>query len=475
MKKLLYPQLALLLLATAACSSDDAPAVPQGDVTLVEAVPQNVDVVAPEQASIPNLEGFSGKMSYAGGQEITYQTLTYSGQRLAFITSIGGTASTVNIPTTLTLKNGDENVNFTVRGFNLNNYEGIGEGIETLRIPGTAARWFSSTAVMRYMTEDDFTQVINQSGDLKKIELGSNFANFCSINGAVYSEDMKTFVCCPRGREGEFVVANGVETIAPYAFTNCRNITRVVLPASIKLISDNAMDFTSSLLAIDILAPQAPKAGESAFGSFARDAQLRVAKGSRPTYFPEEFTAEAPEIPENVIELTAPTANARQNTVEAEAVFIKASNAYVAVAQQYAKALELYRDMIEFYNDSENFNNAGYVARLDKFVEAKSNYLSALTQYQIQMDDYKTLNADVNDETAIKDNTAIADAYSAALEASETAEADYNAVSRLYSDAQKIYKDRVATYEEELNDANAYKGYEFFNPANITEITFGVK
>lgn len=473
MKKLIYPQLALLLLATAACSSDDTPAVPEGAVTLVNAEPQNITVEAPAQKQETQLDAFTGTMDYVNGQTITYQTTSYSGQRIAFITSIGGTASTVAVPSVLTLKNGEEAVNFTVVGWNLNNYQGIGEGIETLQIPGNAYRWFDAKSAFRDMTPTDFSQIINQSGDLKNIQLGANFRGYCSINGAVYTQDMKTFVCCPRGREGEFVVANGVETIAPYSFFECTKLTRIVLPESVAVIEQNAMLFDRDVLAIDILAPTAPKAYESSFGSFARNAQLRVAKGSRATYFPGELTAETPELPEAAVELTAPTASLANNTPATAATYIKGCNMYTAVVEAYAKSLAVYKEVMEYYN-SEDLTNAGYVTKFENYVAAKNAYYKLLTEYQIVMAEYKTAAEAVDPADKMESNQELTDAYKAAQDVQKTVNSDYKDCTKLYTDASKKYQTLLAAYENALNDYGQYAGYKFFNADNIKEINFTI-
>ncbi len=476
MKKLIYPQLALLLLATAACSSDDTPAVPVGDVTLVAAQPQNVDINAPEQTSVPQRADFSGTMSYAGGQTISYSTLTVAGEPIAFVTAVGGTNSTVVIPSTLTLKNGENNVNFTVVGWNLNNYQGIGEGIQTLRIAGTVRRWYERTSsnAMRNMTTDDWTQVINQSSDLKTIELGAGFTGWCSIQGAVYTEDMETFVCCPRGREGEFVVANGVKAIAPYAFDECSKLTRIVLPASVELISDNAMIFDGSLLALDILAPRAPKAGEYAFGSFARNAKLRVPQSALNTYFPEEFTKNAPELPEKIFEITDASAAKNQNTAATAALYVEACNLYAGLVQNYSKVLASYKDLMTYYT-SDSMVDATYVSKIEAFVEVKNAYFQSQREYAAALSEYNTAANAIDEQATLVEQDIVNNAFAAAKEKADATDEAYAECVTLSNDASQVYADRLETYEDELNNSEEYAGYKFFNAANISAITFNVK
>ena len=64
--------------------------------------------------------------------------------------------------------------------------------------------------------------------------------HFCSVDGVIYTKDMKTIVFFPPAKEGEYVVADGVESIRTKAFYKCTKITKVTLPDSIKFINEKA-------------------------------------------------------------------------------------------------------------------------------------------------------------------------------------------------------------------------------------------
>ena len=55
----------------------------------------------------------------------------------------------------------------------------------------------------------------------------------CSIDGVLYTKNMKTLELCPKGYEGVFVVPDGVGCIASHAFYSCSRITKVVIPDSV--------------------------------------------------------------------------------------------------------------------------------------------------------------------------------------------------------------------------------------------------
>lgn len=63
---------------------------------------------------------------------------------------------------------------------------------------------------------------------------------FCSVDGVIYTKDMKTVVFFPPAKEGEYVVADGVESIRTKAFYKCTKVTKVTLPDTVKEIQEKA-------------------------------------------------------------------------------------------------------------------------------------------------------------------------------------------------------------------------------------------
>ncbi|MBQ5367003.1 MAG: leucine-rich repeat protein, partial [Thermoguttaceae bacterium] len=61
------------------------------------------------------------------------------------------------------------------------------------------------------------------------------------------SLDGKTFVDCPRGREGEFAVPNGVVKIDAFAFSHQPSLTLIDIPASVTEIGEGAFVACPSL------------------------------------------------------------------------------------------------------------------------------------------------------------------------------------------------------------------------------------
>ena len=63
---------------------------------------------------------------------------------------------------------------------------------------------------------------------------------FCSVDGVIYTKDMKTVVFFPPAKEGEYKVADTVETIRTKAFYKCTKVTKITLPDTVKAIEEKA-------------------------------------------------------------------------------------------------------------------------------------------------------------------------------------------------------------------------------------------
>lgn len=83
--------------------------------------------------------------------------------------------------------------------------------------------------------------------------VGSNRAAYMSEDGNLYSPDGRILVRYGANRDGEeFVVPDGVEIIAGYAFSKGARIDSLVLPRSVTSIEKNAFTFCNSLRKIVI-------------------------------------------------------------------------------------------------------------------------------------------------------------------------------------------------------------------------------
>ena len=93
---------------------------------------------------------------------------------------------------------------------------------------------------------------------LRGIDVEENNPQYCSINGVLFSKDMKTLIKYPEQHDGkEYSVPSGVETIDDFAFYNCVRLSSVVLPYDVKRIGRGAF-CNSNLKQIELPAKPIP-------------------------------------------------------------------------------------------------------------------------------------------------------------------------------------------------------------------------
>ncbi len=75
---------------------------------------------------------------------------------------------------------------------------------------------------------------------------------FCSVDGVIYTKDMKTIVFFPPAKDGDYVIADGVETIRTKAFYKCSKITSITLPNTVKEIQEKAFFRCEAMATINL-------------------------------------------------------------------------------------------------------------------------------------------------------------------------------------------------------------------------------
>jgi len=85
--------------------------------------------------------------------------------------------------------------------------------------------------------------IVEGTGEkLLEIDVDENNPNFCSVDGVLYTKDMKKLVAYPVGREDtSFTVPDGVEEIGERAFMISPNLEEIVLPDSLRTIGKDAL------------------------------------------------------------------------------------------------------------------------------------------------------------------------------------------------------------------------------------------
>jgi len=84
---------------------------------------------------------------------------------------------------------------------------------------------------------------------------------FSSIDGVLFNKEGNTLICCPAGKAGHYAIPTGVTHIARSAFSECKGLTAVVIPASVINLATRAAGIDSKgctgLLAITVDAANA--------------------------------------------------------------------------------------------------------------------------------------------------------------------------------------------------------------------------
>ncbi len=113
---------------------------------------------------------------------------------------------------------------------------------------------------LEYVTEIKIGKNVREIGNwsmtnnhkLEKFTVSDDNETFVSIDGVIYTKDMKTIVFCPNTKEGEYKVLDGVETIRSKAFYKCNKLTSVVLPKTVKVIEEKAFFRCEAMTAINL-------------------------------------------------------------------------------------------------------------------------------------------------------------------------------------------------------------------------------
>lgn len=84
-----------------------------------------------------------------------------------------------------------------------------------------------------------------------EITVAAGNESFCSVDGVLFTRDMKKLLCYPCGKQAEtYIVPEGVEVIGAFAFQCNQFLEKVNLPSTIKIIELKAFSFCEKLCEI---------------------------------------------------------------------------------------------------------------------------------------------------------------------------------------------------------------------------------
>lgn len=151
---------------------------------------------------------------------------------------INDNAGNINIPDSVNLINPEidfsaiENVEMSISALSeLSYWHGGQMQTLSLRCPDT-------------MSNNDIYDKLRYSGTqlrMKKILTADGNNKLASVDGIIYTKDMKQLIICPEEHGGDVIIPEGVEAISAQAFNYC-NVTSISLPSTLTFIASSAFD-----------------------------------------------------------------------------------------------------------------------------------------------------------------------------------------------------------------------------------------
>ncbi len=108
------------------------------------------------------------------------------------------------------------------------------------------------TYIEMMKVSDGHLTVFIESNAIESFSVDEENPAYCSVDGVLYTKDMKTLVCYPPAKAGDtFVVPDGVEKIENYAFRYSK-LKKITLPNSVKTLGEGAFCFNAYLEEINL-------------------------------------------------------------------------------------------------------------------------------------------------------------------------------------------------------------------------------
>lgn len=158
--------------------------------------------------------------------------------------------------------------------------DGAYDGIKVVNLPSRIADWQENGNTVRGISERTFADMSSSltsgepmvssgqtsSSKLEAINIAAGGQHYCSVDGVVYTADMKTLVLCPVNKTGKVTVDPRVELIAVNSFRNGK-LSEVEFAggSADMVIGENAFRGCNSLTEV-VLSDNVVEIGAQAFG-----------------------------------------------------------------------------------------------------------------------------------------------------------------------------------------------------------------
>ena len=124
-------------------------------------------------------------------------------------------------------------------------------------------------------------EVFDDCKNLKEINITKSNKFYRTIDGVLYTKDLKTIICYPQGKKGEnFVIPSSVTNIGISSFRGCRNLRKITLFSSVTSIEDEAFYECENLKEINIPS-SVISIGHQVFSSCRNLQRINVAESNK--------------------------------------------------------------------------------------------------------------------------------------------------------------------------------------------------
>ena len=137
------------------------------------------------------------------------------------------------------------------------------EGIRVFRGNGIVSECANLVRIVLPSTVETIRgwNVFGRNPKLEAIEVSPENRFFRSVDGVLFDKDMTRLVQCPGAKSGIYEIPSSVAEIDPFAFSGCRNLTEIRIPASVTTIGDRAFtDCPAKIVRVSAEGPSAPVA-----------------------------------------------------------------------------------------------------------------------------------------------------------------------------------------------------------------------
>lgn len=110
---------------------------------------------------------------------------------------------------------------------------------------------------------------------LENVSVSAENYHYSSEDGVLFNKDKSILICCPKAKQGVYEVPNGVVSIGDGAFSECTELTSVILPNTVEKIGIFAFEGCSNLESVR-LPPEMTMMGSWAFGNCPKLNEIQI-------------------------------------------------------------------------------------------------------------------------------------------------------------------------------------------------------